>query len=128
MIPDYQADDGAFYRFPVGPHLWEVCDACGRGGHMCRSCGDGLRHDGRSLDGTLHPCLVDVAFDDLTSQLDEAELTMNVMITFLAAVGIEVLPWQREILELWLTTDDEGQPLPVRLNMLRSRLRHPSGR
>jgi hypothetical protein len=58
------ATPDAFYRFPAGPHLHEVCEACNYATHRCFFCGDDLSH--AEVDGVnqQHPCYVD---DEVTA-------------------------------------------------------------
>lgn len=33
-----------FYRLPIGPELWKVCDKCNYNNHICMFCGNDLTH------------------------------------------------------------------------------------
>jgi hypothetical protein len=58
VVPVYQATPDAFYRFPPGPHLWQVCMTCNTDRHECLGCGASLRHDNiyESATGKRHFC------------------------------------------------------------------------
>jgi hypothetical protein len=47
------------YRFPAGPHLYEVCEACNYDTHRCFFCGDDLGHAEADGVNQHHPCYVD---------------------------------------------------------------------
>jgi hypothetical protein len=67
MIPDHVASPEEHFRFPPGPHLWEVCGRCNFRLHLCHFCGQDLRHDEHNFDGTPHGCYVDADahFDEI---------------------------------------------------------------
>lgn len=61
---------------------------------------------------------VDEVFYDMA-----VEFCLDDLVERLAAVGIEVLPWQRDVLSAWLDADDLRLPRSVRFFRLVSMLR-----
>lgn len=62
-MPSPEGDPRYLYRWPAGPHLWEVCDRCNFNRHTCHFCGDDLRHaeDDHTNRANLHACYLDTA-------------------------------------------------------------------
>lgn len=56
--------------------------------------------------------------DEMFESMVECEVTLDDVIEKLAAVGVEVEPWQRGVVSRWLDLLDDGLPTRVRLSIL----------
>lgn len=62
------------------------------------------------------------AFDEAFNAI-EVEFALDDVVEKLAAIGLRVEPWQRDVVRQWLDSESLDTPLSTRVGRLRRRLR-----